>query len=113
VRQRIDGDAAEIVLEVQVRPGRQTGIPGKRDDVALFDFGARLDCGGNFREMRVRGLESGMLDADVIAEAGDQAGDLHFPVRGGPHERANRRPEVDSRMQSQNVKDGIACRKAM
>ena len=105
--QGIDGLPVEIELEVQVRAGRKAGVAGERDDVALLDLGAGMDRLGDLGEVRVGGLEPGVLDADMIAEPGDRPGDLDLPVRGGANERADRSAEIDAGVQSKDVKDRV------
>ena len=114
MRQGVDRDAAGVELEMQMRPGRQAGIARKRDDVALLDFGARLDRGGNFREVRIGRLESGVLDANVIAESGDRC--RRFPLSRPPPRAPANRPPPRSRFPRAAAEcagsDGIACRTA-
>src|SRR6185312_7236252 len=57
--------------------------------------------------MRVGGLVSGVLDANVIAESGDWPGDLDLPIRSGADERTDGRAEVDAGVQAKDVKDGV------
>src|SRR4029077_4946001 len=105
--QGIDGVAVQVELEVQVRAGRKAGVAGECDDVALLDLDARMDRLRDFGEMRIGGLEAGVLDAHVVAEAGDGPGDLDLPIRGSANERSDRCAEVDAGVQSKDVKDGM------
>ena len=105
--QGIDGVAVPVELEMQVGAGRKSGVAGERDDLALLDLGAGMDRLGDLGEMRIGSLEPSVLNADMVAEAGDRPGDLDLPIRGSADERSDRCAEVDASVQSKDVKDGV------
>src|SRR5579872_142503 len=66
MRQRVDGRAVEVIFEMEMRAGRETGIARQPDRLAFDDRRARRNVRGYFGEMRIGRLESVMLDADMI-----------------------------------------------
>src|SRR5271154_5749099 len=98
--QGIDGVAVQVELKMQVRAGRKAGVAGERDNVALSNLGAGMDRLRDLGEMRIRGLEPGVLNADVVAEARDRPRDLDLSIGRGANERSDRSAEVDAGMQS-------------
>src|SRR3954452_21226579 len=83
VVQRVDRDAVDARLEVQVVPEAVAGAPDVADDLALGD--ARAHGGREARLVRVAGGEPAarVLDARVVAVAVDPAQDHDAPGRGG------------------------------
>src|SRR5271156_3645534 len=90
---------------MQMRAGRKAGVAGERNNLAFPDVGAWLDLLTYLLEVRIRGLEAIVLDADMVAIAGHWARLLNFTIRRGAHWRTHGRTEVDPRMEPPYVQD--------